>query len=220
MGAQVDLKPALSFLKALKKNNNRTWFQAHRAEYDAANLAFESYVGALIDELRPTEGLGGLTAKDCIFRIYRDIRFSKDKTPYKTHMGAYIAPGGRKLMRMGYYVQVSPGDSMIAGGLHEPEPKRLDKFRQTIARDARPFRKIIGARTFREYFGEIGGETLKTAPRGYPKDHPEIDLLRMKQITAHHPMPDDELLSKDVVKKTVAGFRRMKPFLSYLDSIR
>ena len=220
MGTQVDLKPTLKFLTALKRNNNRTWFKAHRAEYEAASLAFEGFVGALIDELRPTEGLGGLTAKDCIFRIYRDIRFSKDKTPYKTHMGAYIAPGGRKLMKMGYYVQVSPGDSMIAGGLHEPEPKQLDKFRQTVARDATPFRKIIGAKTFRDYFGEIGGEKLKTAPRGYPKDHPEIDLLRMKQITAHHPMPDDELLSKDVVKKTVAGFRMMKPFLSYLGSIR
>lgn len=219
MGTKVDLKPTLTFLKALKKNNNRTWFQAHRAEYEAARLAFEDFVGALIDELRPTEGLRGLTAKDCIFRIYRDIRFSKDKTPYKTHMGAYIAPGGRKLMKMGYYVQVSPGDSMIAGGLHEPDPKHLDKFRQTVARDARPFRKIVGAKVFREYFGEIGGEKLKTAPRGYPRDHPEIDLLRMKQITVHHPIPDNELLSSDVVKNAMTGFRRMKPFLSYLDSI-
>lgn len=219
MVAKVDLKPTLSFLKALRKNNNRSWFQAHRAEYEAASLAFEGFVGALIDDLRPTEGLGGLTAKDCIFRIYRDIRFSKDKTPYKTHMGAYIAPGGRKLMKMGYYVQVSPGDSMIAGGLHEPDPKRLDKFRQAIAGDARPFKKIVGGKAFRDYFGDLGGDKLKTAPRGYPKDHPEIDILRMKQVTAHHSIPDSEVLSGDVVKKTVDGFRKMKPLLAYLDSI-
>jgi uncharacterized protein (TIGR02453 family) len=220
MGTQVDLKPTLDFLKALKRNNNRTWFQAHRAEYDEASRAFETFVGALIDELWPTEGLGGLTPKDCIFRIHRDIRFSKDKTPYKTHMGAYIAPGGRKAMGIGYYVHVCPGDSMIAGGLHEPDPKRLDRFRQTIARDARPFKKIIEAKSFREYFGVVEGEKLKSAPRGYSKDHPEIELLRMKQVMVRRGIADRELLDSDVIRQIVKGFKRMKPFLVYLDSTR
>src|SRR3990170_1762510 len=221
MGTQVDLKSTLEFLKGLKRNNNRTWFQAHRAEYDEASLAFEAFVGVLIDELRPTERLGALSPKDCIFRIYRDVRFSKDKTPYKTHMSAYIAPGGRKSMAVGYYIQISPdGESIIAGGLHEPDPKRLAKFRQVIERDPRPFKKIIGAKAFREYFGEVEGEKLATAPRGYSKDHPEIELLRMKQITAYHRIPDRQLLAPDLVKETVKGLKLMKPFLVYLDSIR
>ncbi len=220
MGTQVNLKPTFDFLKALKRNNNRTWFQDHRAEYEEASRAFEAFVGALIDELRPTEGLRGLTPKDCIFRIYRDIRFSKDKTPYKIHMGAYIAPGGRKAMQIGYYVHVSPGDSMIAGGLHEPDPKRLDRFRQAIVRDAGSFKKIVEAKAFREYFGEVEGEKLKSAPRGYSRDHPEIELLRLKQVTVYHRFSDREMLESDIVRQTIKGFKRMKPFLVYLDSIR
>jgi uncharacterized protein (TIGR02453 family) len=221
MAAQVDLKPTIDFLKALKRNNNRAWFQAHRSEFEQASSRFEAFVGALIDELRPTEDLRGLTPKDCIFRIYRDVRFSRDKTPYKTHMGAYVAPGGRKLMRVGYYVQVSPGDdSMLAGGLHDPDPKQLDKFRQAISRDAAPFKKIVGARAFRQYFGDVEGDKLKSAPRGYSKDHPEIELLRMKQVTVYHGFTDSEVLASDIVKRIVSGCKLMKPFLIYLDSVR
>ena len=221
MGVRIDLKPALEFLKGLKRNNNRAWFQAHRADFDNASQAFEDFVAAVIDELAPTEGLRGISPKDCIFRIHRDVRFSKDKTPYKTHMGAYIAPGGRKSMAVGYYIQISPdGGSIIAGGLHEPDPKRLAKFRQAIERDPRPFKKIVGAKAFREYFGEVEGEKLATAPRGYSRDHPEIELLRMKQITVFHRIPDRQLLAPGLVKETVKGFKLMKPFLVYLDSIR
>jgi uncharacterized protein (TIGR02453 family) len=220
MATQVNLKPTLEFLESLDRNNNRAWFRAHGPEFDEANDAFEAFVSALIDELRPTEGLRALTAKDCIFRIYRDIRFSKDKTPYKTHMGAYIAPGGKKAMAMGYYVHVSPGDSMIAGGLHDPDPRQLDRFRQAIVRDAGLFKKIVGAKSFREYFGDVEGEKLKTAPRGYAQDHPEIELLRLKQITVHHRFSNREMLDPAIVAQTVKGFKRMKPFLVYLDSIR
>src|SRR3990170_3121233 len=221
MGVRIDLKPALEFLKGLKRNNNRAWFQAHRADFDNASQAFEDFVAAVIDELAPTEGLRGISPKDCIFRIHRDVRFSKDKTPYKTHMGAYIAPGGRKSMAVGYYIQISPdGGSIIAGELHEPDPKRLAKFRQAIERDPRPFKKIVGAKAFREYFGEVEGEKLATAPRGYSRDHPEIELLRMKQITVYHRIPDRQLLAPGLVKETVKGFKLMKPFLVYLDSIR
>lgn len=220
MATQADLKPTLEFLKALKRSNNRAWFQAHRAEYDQASQAFEAFVGALIDELRPTEGLHGLTPKDCIFRIYRDVRFSKDKTPYKTHMGAYIAPGGRKSMGVGYYIQVSPGgESMIAGGMHEPDPKHLAKFRQIIDRDPKPFKKIVASKAFRDYFGGVEGEKLKTAPKGYAKDHPDIELLRMKQVTVYHRIPDRDLLAPGIVKETLKGFKLMKPLLTYLDSI-
>ena len=117
----------------LFRSNNRDWFESHRPQYQSARSEFEAFIAALIQELAPVEGLGGLSAKDCLFRLNRDLRFSKDKSPYKTHMSAYIAPGGRKTMKVGYYIQISPdGESIIAGGLYDPDPKRLAKFRQVI----------------------------------------------------------------------------------------
>ena len=220
MNADFDLKPTLEFLKALKRHNNRDWFESHRPQYQSARSEFEAFITALIQELAPVEGLGGLSAKDCLFRLNRDLRFSKDKSPYKTHMSAYIAPGGRKSRRLGYYVHVSPGDqSMIAGGMHEPEPQQLASWRQAIDRDPGPFKRIIHEKTFRRYFGEVSGEKLKTAPKGYPRDHPQLELLRLKQVTAMRPIPDKDLLGRSLVQETLRTFRAMKPFLSYLENL-
>jgi uncharacterized protein (TIGR02453 family) len=220
VNADFDLKTTLDFLKALKRHNNRDWFESHRPQYQAARSDFEAFVTALIQELAPVEGLGGLSAKDCIFRLNRDLRFSKDKSPYKTHMSAYIAPGGRKSRSLGYYVHVSPGDqSMIAGGMHEPEPQQLASWRQTIDRDPGPFNRIIHERTFRRYFGEVSGEKLKTAPKGYPRDHPQLELLRLKQVTAMRPIPDKDLLGRSLLQETLRTFRAMKPFLRYLENL-
>ena len=220
MNADFDLKPTLDFLKALKRNNNRDWFESHRPQYQLARSQFEAYVTALIQDLAPVEGLGGLSAKDCIFRLNRDLRFSKDKSPYKTHMSAYIAPGGRKSRRLGYYVHVSPGNqSMIAGGMHEPEPQQLASWRLAMDRDPGPFKRIIHEKTFRRYFGEVSGEKLKTAPKGYPRDHPQLELLRLKQVTAMRPIPDKDLLGRSLVQETLRTFRAMKPFLSYLENL-
>ena len=220
MNADFDLKPTLEFLKALKRHNNRDWFESHRPQYQAARSDFEAFVTALIQELAPVEGLGGLSAKDCIFRLNRDLRFSKDKSPYKTHMSAYIAPGGRKSRRLGYYVHVSPGDqSMIAGGMHEPEPQQLARWRLAMDRDPGPFKRIIHEKTFRRYFGEVSGEKLKTAPKGYPRDHPQLELLRLKQVTAMRPIPDKDLLGRSLVQETLRTFRAMKPFLRYLENL-
>ena len=220
MNADFDLKPTLDFLKALKRNNNRDWFESHRPQYQLARSQFEAYVTALIQDLAPVEGLGGLSAKDCIFRLNRDLRFSKDKSPYKTHMSAYIAPGGRKSRRLGYYVHVSPGNqSMIAGGMHEPEPQQIARWRQAMDRDPGPFNRIIHEKTFRRYFGEISGEKLKTAPRGYPRDHPALELLRLRQVTAMRPLADKDLSGRSLVQETLRTFRAMKPFLRYLESL-
>ena len=220
MNTDFDLKPTLDFLKGLKRNNNRYWFESHRQRYQLARSQFEAYVTALIQELAPVDGLGGLSAKECIFRLNRDLRFSKDKSPYKIHMSAYIAPGGRKSRKLGYYVHVSPGDqSMIAGGMHEPDPQQIARWRQTIDRDPGPFKRIIDEKSFRQYFGGVAGERLKTAPKGFPRDHPQLELLRLKQVTAMRPLADKDLLGRNLVQDTLRTFKAMKPFLKHLEKL-
>lgn len=214
----IDLKPVLAFVKDLERNNDRDWFKAHRAEYDLARGRFEEFVAVLIGELARTEPLGNLNPKDCIFRIHRDLRFSKDKTPYKTHFGAYIAPGGRQSRRMGFYVHIEIGESMFAGGMHHPESKQLAAFRASIDQDASEFKSIISEKSFQTTFGEVEGDKLKTMPRGYPKDHPEADLLRFKSVVAVRNIDDDQVVSDDIVRLAMETHAAMKPFLSYLDA--
>lgn len=216
--AQFDLQSVLQFAGDLKQNNNRSWFLDHRSDYEAARAHFEDYVAALIQELSKTEPLADLSPKDCIFRLNRDLRFTKDKTPYKPYMSAYIAPGGRKSRLLGYYVHIEPGNAMLAGGLYEPNTQQLASWRESIVRDSRPFKDIIGSETFCKFFGEVGGERLKTIPRGYPKDHPEADLLRLKTVTVTRHVSDTEVASPAFFPETIETFRVMKPFLEYLDT--
>jgi uncharacterized protein (TIGR02453 family) len=221
MSAQLDLQPVLRFLRGLKGNNNREWFESHRPEFQLARSHFEDYIDALLGDLSRTESLHGVAPKDCIFRLNRDLRFSKDKTPYKAYMSAYIAPGGRKSRRLGYYVHVEPGNqSMLAGGLHEPQPHELAAWRRSIDRDPRTFKKITSDKSFRRLFGEVRGDRLKTAPKGYPKDHPELELLRLKQVTVWRPVSDKEIASPKLIQATLDTFKAMKPFLTYLGALR
>lgn len=219
MTTGFDLRPVLKFVAALKRNNHREWFQAHRADFEVARTQFENYVAALIAELSRTEPLAGLSPRDCIFRLNRDLRFTKDKTPYKPYMSAYIAPGGRKSRRMGYYVHLEPGNAMLAGGLHEPEPQQLAAWRAAIHRNPRPLKKIIAGAAFRRYFGEVQGERLKTVPRGYPKDHPEADLLRLKSVTVIRHIAEADVASPAFLSESLATFRAIRPFLRYLEAL-
>jgi len=219
MTNKLDLRPVLRFVTALKRNNNRPWFEAHRADFEVARTQFENYVAALIAELSRTDPLAGLSPKDCIFRLNRDLRFTKDKTPYKPYMSAYIAPGGRKSRRMGYYVHLEPGNSMLAGGLHDPEPQQLAAWRAAIHRDPRPLKKILAGAAFRRYFGEVQGERLKTVPRGYAKDHPEAHLLRLKSATAIRHIPGAGVVSPSFLRQSLATFKAMRPFLRYLEEL-
>src|SRR5215510_8528487 len=140
----ADLLPVLDFLGDLKRHNNKAWFEEHRAAYDTARINFENFVDQLIGEYGRLEDLGGITAKDCIMRIYRDTRFSKDKSPYKISMGATIAPGGKKSASLGYHLHMQPHDeTLIAGGLYMPTPEQLARFRAAIDRDAAPFKTIL-----------------------------------------------------------------------------
>ncbi|NLF49927.1 MAG: DUF2461 domain-containing protein [Leptolinea sp.] len=211
-----DLQPVLEFTTALKQNNNRPWFMEHREEYDRARARFEEFVCALIRELSKTDPLGGITPKDCIFRLNRDLRFTKDKTPYKPYMSAYIAPGGRKSRLLGYYLHLEPGNVMLAGGFHEPESRQLTAFREAISQNSEPLKMIISDKRFIEFFGSISGERLKTIPRGFTINHPEADLLRLKSITVTRKITNSEVISPGFFDCTLDTFREMKPFLEYL----
>jgi uncharacterized protein (TIGR02453 family) len=217
MADSLTLQPVMRFVRSLKRNNNREWFEAHRAGYEEARHHFEVYVGALIDGLARTEVLGPLSPRDCIFRLNRDLRFSRDKTPYKPFMSAYIAPGGRKSRRLGYYVHIEAGNhSMIAGGLHEPDPQELAAWRAAIDEDPRPFRRIVSTTRFRNTFGTVRGDRLKTAPTGYRMDHPELALLQLKQVLVWRELHDSVVVSPRILKETLATFKAMRPFLEYL----
>jgi uncharacterized protein (TIGR02453 family) len=220
MSSDIDLKPVLEFLSELRDNNERAWFESNRAAYRAAKEQFEAFVDLLIGELGAFEDLAGVSAADCVFRIHRDVRFSKDKSPYKTHVAAAIASGGKKSSRLAYYIHIEPNDeSLIAGGLHMPPAEQIARFREAIGRDAGPFKAIVGNEEYRGFYGPIDGEKLKTAPQGYPRDHPEIELLRLKEVVAVHHMTDETVLSPDFAAHVVDAFIALKPFLDYLNAI-
>jgi uncharacterized protein (TIGR02453 family) len=220
MKSTFNFHPILNFLGELSQHNSRDWFEMNRPAYEVARDTFAGFIDYLVDELRASENLQGLSAKDCVLRIYRDIRFSKDKSPYNTHFSAIIAPGGKKSILQGYYVSIGPqGRSLIAGGLHMPTPEQLSLFRQAVARDAAAFKVITNNKVFVEQFGKIEGERLKTAPKGYDRAHPEIELLKLKGVTALHYFPDREVLAGDFLDRAVIVCRAMKPFLDYLNGI-
>jgi len=211
----------LKFLAKLKKNNDRDWFNANKKEYEAAREEFEAVVEKLIGGIAAFDtSLIGTVPKDCIFRIYRDVRFSNDKSPYKTAFGAYMAPGGKKAMAAGYYFHAEPKGSFLAGGMHRPQPAELLAIRNAVAADPKALPKIESAATFKKYFGKIEAhEALKTAPKGFDPDHPAIDYLRLKGFTVSHWMKKDADVT-DPKFAAYAGrvFKAMTPLLDFLRS--
>jgi uncharacterized protein (TIGR02453 family) len=215
-----NLAPVLDFLSELEKNNARPWFEDHRDGYLIAKDLFEDLVNEVIAEYRPVENLGGLSAKDCVMRIFRDMRFSKDKLPYRTSMAASIAAGGRKSGRIPYYLHLEPHNrSMIAGGLYMPEPEQITRFREAVSRRPESFKAIIDDPVFKQYFGSLDGDRLKTAPKGFAPDHPEIQLLRLKNVVAAHALTDEAVLADGLTTHIVKGFTALKPLLDYLNEL-
>lgn len=213
------LLPTFEFLAVLQTHNSKTWFEAHRVEYQAARARVEELLDTFIDDFRPIEDFANLAAKDCLFRINRDVRFAKDKSPYKTNFGAVIRSGGKHSLRAPYYIHLEPGQSMLAGGMYDPTPEQLALVRRAIDRDATPLQGIIGAKPFIKQFGGLAGERLKTTPKGYDRDHPALDLLQFKQIIVMKPMPDSTLLAPGVVKHMVDTFTALKPLLDWLNGV-
>jgi uncharacterized protein (TIGR02453 family) len=209
------------FLNDLKANNNREWFQANKDRYNKARIEFEGFINALIPRIREIDPLiGMLTAKDCVFRIYRDVRFSTDKSPYKTNMGAYIARGGKGSMLAGYYVHFEPGASMLAGGLYMPPAETLKKVREEIFYQADDFKKIIHNKKFMDCFGEIDDpDKMKNPPKGYSKDFPDIHLLKFRNYAVMHPVSDERAVKDDYLDYAVAVFKVLYPLNAWFNKI-
>ena len=211
-------KSTLDFLKKLKKNNNREWFNTNKQLYEDARFDFEKFAGDLIDVITKfDESLMGLDPKDCMFRIYRDVRFSKNKAPYKTNFGAVLYKGGKNSPYAGYYFHLSPGECFYAGGMYMPTPEQLKSLRQGLYEKFSEFKKIIENKEFKKYFKSIEGDKLKTVPRGFPKDHPSSEYLKFKGYIAYHEVADDKVMSKSILDYSSKVYKAMKPFIDYLN---
>lgn len=214
------LQTTLDFLVDLRYNNYRSWFEENRARYEQARGAVEDLVADIIRRFGPVEDLGKVTPKECLFRINRDVRFSKDKSPYKTHFGIVIGREGRKSTGRSYYLHVEPGDNaFIAAGVYDPTPEQLKTIRQTIASNPQALEQIVAASDFRRYFGAIQGDRLKTAPKGFAADHPAIELLKHKQFLASHRLTDADLLRDDFAARFVQVCAALKPFEGYFNAV-
>src|SRR5688500_2464161 len=186
----------LKFLKDIARHNDREWFEKNKGRYVEAKSSFEEVVAAILKEVTKFDtGLAGLNPKKLPFRIYRDVRFSKDKRPYKINMGAGFSPNGKLIQEPGYYLHIQPGNkSFVAGGIYEPDAANLSKIRQEIDYNADGLNKILTARSFRKLFdGFDDYDRLKTAPKGYPKDHPHIEWLKHKSFIVSVALTDKQV---------------------------
>ncbi|NLR59636.1 DUF2461 domain-containing protein [Chitinophaga polysaccharea] len=214
------LQPStLKFLKSLRLNNNKVWFDEHKTEYQAAKADFESMVQQLIDGLAKQEpSMQGLQLKDCVFRIYKDVRFSKDKTPYKVNLAASFQAGGKKSTLAGYYFHMEPGgNSFAGGGLWMPGAPELKKLRQEIDYNFQEFEQLISHKEFIKQFGKIEGEALKTAPQGYQPDNPAIAYLKLKSFVVSHPFTDEACTQPALVREILKTFAIMQPFIQFIN---
>lgn len=208
----------LDFLADLTQNNHREWFAEHRAAYEQAKKEFHSLVKSLIQEISLFDkDIAPLEVKQCVFRINRDIRFSKNKSPYKDNFGASLQKGGKKANTAGYYIHIQPQASFIGGGIYMPPSPDLAKIRQEIDYNADELRALMQAADFQKFFGELHGESLRTAPKGYQRDNPNIDLLRMKSFVMMHPCSDDVVKGEGFKKKILEAAQAMKPILDFLN---
>ena len=208
----------LQFLKTLEKNNNRDWFNEHKHLYLEAKEEVEIFVENLIQEIATfDEEILKIDPKKAVFRIYRDVRFSKNKIPYKTHFGASLGMGkGTKIS--GYYLHIEPGKSFIAGGVYNPDPAVLKQIRNEIAASGDDLLKIIEHQDFRNNFRGLSVEhKLQRVPAGFEKDHPMADYLKLKSFTVSHPISDEDLLDNHAAENFAKILRTIKPLNDFLE---
>jgi len=212
---------SLAFLDDLKANNHREWFQANQKRYDSYKKHYRQLTEAFISEMsKGDDTLSHLEFKDCSFRINRDIRFSKDKAPYKTNMGIWMSPGSKNTNLAGYYVHIEKGASFIAGGIHWPDAADLKKVRREIDGFYDDLEAIVEEPEFKKLYGKLDSDennTLKTAPKDYDKAHPAIEFLKLKSFTATAKLSDRDIEDKDFIKKTVKKLLVLKPFVEFLN---
>jgi len=208
----------IRFLSQLRDNNNREWFNENKAIYEEAREITENFVNELIVGISQFDNtVTSLEAKKAMFRIYRDVRFSKNKTPYKSSLGSYIAANGRKSMTAGYYLHIEPGSSFLAGGMHSPQSEQLKKVRQEIMYNTEEFKNILTEKFFKKNFEVLRGEKLKRPPKGFPVEFADIELLKHKEFVVIHELSDKDILADNFLEYAITIFRTMKPFNDFLN---
>jgi uncharacterized protein (TIGR02453 family) len=215
-------KTTVQFLKALQKNNHKTWFDANRKSYEAARSNFAAFIDEVIAlHGKKDSSIASLTAKECMFRINRDVRFSKNKDPYKTNFGASINQGGKKSVYAGYYFHLEPGNkSFVGGGLYVPEPAVVKSVRQEIDYNWDEFKAILRNKSFTKAYGDLSrweGMVLSREPKGYEKDNPAIEYIRFKSWIASAEISDEQLMEKDLSKQVAQAFAALQPLLLFLN---
>jgi len=214
-------KESLQFLDDLKKNNNRDWFQDNKKRYEIFKKDYHQLVSDFLDVMKPLDpSLELLEVKNCTFRINRDIRFSKDKSPYKAHLGVWMSPGAKGANRAGYYVHIEKGASFIAGGFYSPEAEDLKKVRKEIAFFHEDLEGILADKDFKKEFENLDineNNSLKSMPRGYEKDHPAIEFLKLKSFTATQKYDFSEVTKKDFVSKMSQKLIALKPLIDFIN---
>ncbi len=208
----------LPFLRELTENNDRVWFQANKERYDVLRKSFAADVQALIDRIALFDPeIAGMEAKDCLYRIYRDIRFSPNKLPYKNYFSAYICKGGRKSLYGGYYFHVEPGNIILSGGIWMPEPKLLKKLRQDIYDQIDEFTAMLEYPPFKRIYPGLEGEMLTRMPAGFPADSPYGEILRHKDLSVISHNPDSFLQQPDWMDRAVEAYQLLLPFNRFLN---
>ncbi|WP_347839114.1 DUF2461 domain-containing protein [uncultured Draconibacterium sp.] len=211
------MEKVLGFLKQLSENNNREWFQDNRKWYEESRDKVLFITDVLINEISKFDSsVRGLSPKDCVFRIFRDVRFSKDKRPYKTNFGSFICTGGRKSMNPGYYFHIEPGSSFIGGGIYMPPAPVLKKLRAYMADHAEEFLEIGNEKDFKKQFPEMYDDKLKLAPKGYPKDHEYIELLKYKSFIYSASLENSVVAGPNYIDEMVKRFELLYPVNAFL----
>lgn len=214
------MEALFTFLEALKVNNDREWFKANEAEYKSTKVRFEAFVEALARRLSEVDdSIVPGPAKNYVFRIFKDVRFSKDKSPYKTHFSAFISEGGRKSPYAGYYVHLEPGASFLGGGIYAPESSLLRVLREEVVDQYAEFRGLLEQPKFKALFGGLSGERLTNVPRGFSKDHEAAELIKHKHFVVTHPTTNGFWCEEDVLERTVQVFQAQYPLNAWLNRV-
>ncbi len=212
-------KSTFDFLKALQKNNDRIWFEANRNKYEQAKENVLNFAGALITTFgKKDAGIGLLEPKQCMFRINRDVRFSKNKMPYKNNMSIYLNANGKKSDTAGYYIHIEPGKSFVAAGVWQPPAPILKNIRQEVDYNFTDFQKILKAKTFTKYFdGLQQNEKLTRPPKGYETDNPAIEFIKLKSFIASEGVEDNLLMGNSAVKDISNHFAAVQPLITFIN---
>jgi uncharacterized protein (TIGR02453 family) len=212
------MQEILRFLSQLKQNNNREWFNENKATYQHVKEEYEKLVAKIIGDISQFDSdIGLLRPPECVFRIYRDVRFSKNKDPYKTHLGSYYSKGGRKGKYGGYYVHIEPGASFAGGGIWHPEREVLKAIRYEIYNDPQAFVDLLEAPDIKKHFDGLMDDKLQRPPKDFPADFEYIDLLKYKSFTLSKSLSDESIASGDFYPELLAAFGAMKPLVGFLN---